>query len=98
MAFVSLLFAESHPEEQQDGHDLVVCELHAINLPVTVGERALLCHISLMLARVFTQLIASQRTHVPKQCIWGRAGIGSQVGQDEVACSIYTSQGIRAGC
>lgn len=44
IAFVSLLFVETCLEEQQDGHDLVLCELHSINLLVLVGGRALLCH------------------------------------------------------
>lgn len=95
MAFVSLLFVESRPEEQQDGHDLVVRELCTINLPGAVGKRALLCQVSLVF---FPHLIASQRTHVPKQCVWWKAGVESQAGQDKVICPIYTSQDAQALC
>lgn len=98
MAFVSLLFVETCPEEQQDGHDLVLCELRSINLLVLVGGRALLCHISLMLGRVFSHLIASQRTQMPKQCVWWRVDFGRQVSRDQVICPVYTSQDIRTAC
>lgn len=91
-------FVESRPEEQLDGHDLVVCELRTINLTGAVGKRELLCHVSLMLARVFSHLTASQRAHVAKQCVRWRAGVENQVGQDKVICPVYTSQDIRAPC
>lgn len=78
---VSLLFVEAHPEEQQDGHDLVVCELPAINLLAVVGKKVLLCHVSLVLARFFSLLIASQRTCAQAACFeksrhWKPSGPG----------------------
>lgn len=91
-----LIFVEFCPEEQQDEHDLVVCEL--CTLPAMVGERPRLCHVSLTLVRIFSHLIAPQRIHVPKQCVWWRAGAGSQVDLNKAICPVYMSWNIRAVC